>query len=105
VKGTFNFTLMDYLGNSFDTVSGADGALSFTLDDDHDAVGISGTTFDDDVQVVYRASQVADSGGTTITAAPTPTASNSAATRVGMSGVLCLAVAVAAALLAAAGML
>lgn len=69
-----NITLLDYLGYTYNTTTNADGSISFTLSEETDAIGFAGTTYDDNVGVVYSASQLAaapTSTPTTTTVSPT----------------------------------
>jgi len=54
-----NITLFDYLGYTYNTTLNADGSISFILSEETDAVGFGGTTYDNNVGVVYSASQLA----------------------------------------------
>ena len=87
VKGNFNFSLIDYNGQTFDTTTSADGSIIFTLNDDNAVMGLTGTTFEDNVEVVYKATQLV-AGVATITetaAAPTsPSAGSRPALAVGL---------------------
>ncbi|KAI3317850.1 hypothetical protein HD806DRAFT_359034 [Xylariaceae sp. AK1471] len=71
IRGAFNLSLADNNGESFDFTQNSDGSILFTLDNDEDAVGLSGMTYDDDVEVVYQASQVDIVATTAPTSTPT----------------------------------
>ncbi|EPS40004.1 hypothetical protein H072_6284 [Dactylellina haptotyla CBS 200.50] len=72
-KGAMNMTLTDYNGTPFDLSAntGTDGSasVSFSLDDTYIGVGISGVTYDQNLEVAYHAKQVS----TETSAAPTTT--------------------------------
>ncbi len=56
--------MVDYLGNTYNATQNSDGSLIFSLADDTDGISVTGTTRarDEDINVVYQASQI---GGTT----------------------------------------
>lgn len=91
-KGAFNFTLVDYLGKTFDTSDMGSGTIAFTLTDDWASVGVTGMTFDKDVEVSYKATQLFAGDVTATTPAPTRL---SAGSRLGASGVSHAAIALA----------
>lgn len=58
-----DITVVDYLGNTYNATQNSDGSLAFSLAVDTDGVSVTGTTRarDEDINVVYQASQI---GGT-----------------------------------------
>ncbi|KAF3901480.1 hypothetical protein ABW20_dc0100470 [Dactylellina cionopaga] len=80
-NGAMNLTLLDYNGTPLDFTGGSDqsgtqqaGVISFGLDGTYIGVGLSGATYDDNLEVSFKAMAVSDGGSSTqSTAAPTST--------------------------------
>ena len=66
--------MLDYLGAVFEFSTTVDKSITFNLNEDTDGVSLIGTTYDDDVNVVYSALQIF----TTTTAVPTASSTTSA---------------------------
>ena len=68
-KGNLSYTVVDYVGNSFEATTLSNGSVKFTLDNDWVAVSLTGTTEEEEVELTYQAEALP---ATTTTQSPTP---------------------------------
>jgi len=75
--------VVDYVGNSLDPTLLSNGSVKFTLDEDWQAVVLSGTTEEEEVELTYKAEMLLGpentAAPTTETATPEPSATSNAA--------------------------
>ena len=74
--GNPGYSVVDYVGESFEATVLSNGSVQFTLDDDFFAVGLTGTTEEEEVELTYKAevlSRLEEVASTTQAPAPSKT--------------------------------
>ena len=72
-KGNLSYTLVDYVGNIFDATVLSNGSVQFTLEDDRNAVSLTGTTEEEEVELSYKGETLPDPVKTTEAPKPSET--------------------------------
>ncbi|KAL2864822.1 uncharacterized protein BJX67DRAFT_360349 [Aspergillus lucknowensis] len=92
-KGNLSYNVVDYVGNTVEATILANGSVTFTLDEDWEAVSLTGRTEEEDVELSYKAEVFPAPEGTTTTQAAVPSTTGSGGDLVKPGGAVSVAVA------------
>lgn len=93
-KGNLSYSVVDYVGDTFEASVLSNGSVKFTIDEDWDAVSLAGVTEEQDVELSYKAKFFPASGPATTTQDPTPSPTENSGYSVQPMGLLVVACAI-----------
>lgn len=96
-KGNLSYNVVDYVGDTLEATVLSNGSVKFTIDEDWDAVSLTGVTEEQDVELSYRAKAfpASEPATTTTTEALTPSPTKNLGYSVQPMGALVAACAIA----------